>query len=588
MKKETRKVGRPLKEVKTKRVQCIIPETVLQDLDKRVGLLPKSERDRSKVITLAINEWLKPNKKKRSKNVYLKFFGFIDYFLYKGLWGSLNTILENDKELEILNNIKKKLVLGESPDDKEIECFNNLLAKQKFYIDNSLKLNCSSKPVMILAEMLFLNRSLPMKDYAGYCKECGVFFYKEKAKQLFHSPICKLKYYEKIKKSNQNPLKESRILAIEKDIKDKALKSPINISEILRSIDPNKNNIDTVKELVKGISNLSGNKFSIFKELWKNSIGKIDELLRLGTVFGAQYIDELIKKIIAKGNINALKNYTIENFADDVATDFFAETGKMKNELKKWLLKSLTPNRFYALKNCVLGLRTGYLEKEQEKIEALNKSIKYYENTFEKEYNLNNNKLYSFEKNYYIIIAKTELIQYEKNLDKRINLYNELLKENRLNLGVYLGLFFTYFNKYSEQEEEKYRLKIIYYYKCFRRIKKALGLLGVNKIKSDRRGFKELSTCPIYLQHYPILTAITAYVLAANGQTKEALEIINQPDVRYISDKHKILAADAYIYIFSILKDTKKGIEALEKLDLKPETFEEKKKKLLEESKKDN
>lgn len=586
MKKETRKIGRPLKEVKTKRVQCIIPETVLQDLDKRVGLLPKSERDRSKVITLAINEWLKPNKKKRSKNVYLKFFGFIDYFLYKGLWGSLNTILENDKELEILNNIKKKLVLGESPDDKEIECFNNLLAKQKFYIDNSLKLNCSSKPVMILAEMLFLNRSLPMKDYAGYCKECGVFFYKEKAKQLFHSPICKLKYYEKIKKSNQNPLKESRILAIEKDIKDKALKSPINISEILRSIDPNKNNIDTVKELVKGISNLSGNKFSIFKELWKNIIGKTDELLRLGIDFFNQYIDELIKKIIAKGNINALKNYTIENFADDVATDFFAETGKMKNELKKWLLKSLTPNRFYARKNFVLG--TGYLEKEQEKIEALNKSIEYYENTFEKEYNLNNNKLYSFEKNFYIIIAKTELIQYEKNLDKRIELYVELLKEDRLNLGIYLYLICTYFVKLQEKNEEKYRLKIIYYYKCFRRIKKALGLLGVNKIKSEKRFYKELSTCPIYLQHYPILTAITAYVLAANGQTKEALETINQPDARYVSDKHKNIAANVYIYIFSILKDTKKGIEALEKLDLKPETFEEKKKKLLEESKKDN
>ncbi len=571
-----KKVGRPKKDIKTSRVQCIIPETVKQELDERIKLLPKNDRDRSKVITLAINEWLKPNKKKRLKNLYIKFFGFIDPSLDKGLFGNLNTIVEKDDDLEILDIIQEKLVSGENPNNDEIERFNNLLAKQKFYIDKSLKLNCTSTQVRILAEMLFLNRSYPMKDYAGYCKECGVFFYKEKAKQRFHSPVCKLKYYEKMKKNNQDPRKESKILSVEKDIKDKTLETGLNISEILRSIDPNKNIIETVKELINEICLLSGYKFSIFKELWQNGKGKLDEITRLTNLFINDYIEELTKRY----DISVLKNYTVENFADDIAKDFFPEIGRMRIQLKKWLLKFLTPNRFNARRDLALG--SGYLEDKQDRIIALNNGIKYYENTFEKEYDLDNNKQLIFEKRGNILLAKTELIQYEEDLDKRIELYIKLLNENRLNLGAYYYLICTYCEKLLEKNEEKYRSKVIYYYKCFRRIKKVSGLLRLNRIQSERRMFKELSTFPIFLQHYAKVTAFTAIALVMNKKAEEALEIMNQPGVKYISAEDKEIAAVAYSMIFRDLKNVDKGIEYLEKLDLQPELFEKNKKRLIE------
>ena len=50
----------------------------------------------------------------------------------------------------------------------------------------------------------------------------------------------------------------------------------------------------------------------------------------------------------------------------------------------------------------------------------------------------------------------------------------------------------------------------------------------------------------------------------------------------YITYEEKDLASEAYVSIFRALKNTEKGIEALESLDLKPEIFKEKKKKLLE------
>lgn len=571
-----KKVGRPQKEIKTKRVQCIIPETVLDELDDKIKQLPKNERDRSKIITTAINEWLRPNRKKRVKNLYLKFFGFRDSSLDKGLWGDLNTVVEKDSDLDILLIIQKKIILGESPNDNEIELFNKLLAKQKFYIDKSLRLNCSSNLVRILTEKLFLNKCYPLKDYAGYCKECGVFFYKEKAKQLFHSPVCKLKYYDRIKKNRHTPQKESLIIANERNVRDKLLKERLNITEILRAIGSEKNAIETVKELIKSICIVSGNKFSIFKELWQNGVGKLDEFLRLSTIFYNDYIEELIRRHTIKGDISVLKNYTVDNLADDMANDFFPEIGRMRIQFKKWLLKSLTPNRFNARRDLILG--SSYLKKDQDCINALNKTVDYYQNTFEKEYSLNNDKQLTFEKKNNLILAKTFLIRYEKDLDKRINLYVELLNENRLNLGAYAHLILTYF----EKDVEKYKLKIIYYYKCFSRIKKALGILKVNKINSERRIFKELSTCPIFLKTFAILTVLTSLVLIKNEQPNEALEILTQPDVKYITDEEKDLASEAYVSIFCALKNSEKGIEALESLDLKPEIFKEKKKKLLE------
>jgi hypothetical protein len=573
-----KKVGRPQKEIKTKRVQCIIPEAVLQELDDKVKLLPKNERDRSKVITSAINEWLKPNRKKRLKNLYLKFFGFRDSSIEKGLFENLNTVVENDSDLDILMIIQQKIILGENPNDDEIDRFNKLLEKQKFYIDKSLKLNCSSNLVRLFTEKLFLNKFYPMKDYAGYCKECGVFFYKEKAKQLFHSPVCKLKYYEKIKKNKHTPQKESLIIANEENVRNKILNEKVNISEILRSINPNKNAIETVKELINGICILSGYKFSIFKELLLNSKGKSDDILRLTIIFQGEYIEELTKRY----DISVLKNYTVENFADDMAKEFLPETGRMRIQFKKFVLKSITPNRFNARKNFILG--SGYLENKQDRIIALNNGIKYYETTFEREYDLNNDKSLIFEKRNNILMAKTELIQYEEDLDKRIKLDVELLKENRLNLGIYFYLICNYCTKLQEKNEEKYRIKIIYYYKCFRRIKRVLGLLNLNKIQSERRMFKELSTIPIFLQHYAKITTFAAIALVMNKNTEEALEVINQPDVKYISDEDKEMAALAYSMIFSDLKNVDKGIEYLEKLNLQPDLFEKSKAFLLKNS----
>ena len=65
---------------------------------------------------------------------------------------------------------------------------------------------------------------------------------------------------------------------------------------------------------------------------------------------------------------------------------------------------------------------------------------------------------------------------------------------------------------------------------------------------------------------------------------EEALEVINQPDVKYISDEDKEMAALAYSMIFSDLKNVDKGIEYLEKLNLQPDLFEKSKAFLLKNS----
>ena len=189
-------IGRPRKTIKTKRIQAVIPEEILNKLDKKV----RSDKnlDRSKALTEAVNEWLGLSKRKRSfENIYKKFFG------YSGATNeelfSDEKVDNNSEESKIIKLISERLFEDRTLFTKEVDEINDYISKQTFYVDNKLRLHCNSKKLLDLLGKLFLNSQFPINNFIGRCNYCGKEFFKKKLSQKYDTPICKIHNLEKKK-----------------------------------------------------------------------------------------------------------------------------------------------------------------------------------------------------------------------------------------------------------------------------------------------------------------------------------------------------------------------------------------------------
>ena len=142
-------IGRPRKTIKTKRIQAVIPEEILNKLDKKVS--SDKNLDRSKALTEAVNEWLGLTKKKRSfENIYKKFFGYSGLTKedpLKVLHNSENLEID-EEENKIIEIIEKKLFSSEKLTGREYLQINAFIEKQSFNIDKELNFTCTSSKLL--------------------------------------------------------------------------------------------------------------------------------------------------------------------------------------------------------------------------------------------------------------------------------------------------------------------------------------------------------------------------------------------------------------------------------------------------------
>lgn len=343
-------IGRPRKTIKTKRIQAVIPEEILNKLDKKVS--SDKNLDRSKALTEAVNEWLGLTKKKRSfENIYKKFFG------YSGLTKEdplkvlhCNRNLEIDEEENrIIEIIEKKLFTSENLTEKEYLQINAFVEKQNFTIDKELHFCCTSSKLITIIEKLFLNSKYPINDYIGHCKYCGKEFFKKKITQKYDTPICKIQTYEEQKNETSNP---EEVVKINKIIKNLKSKSKFDINPYF---DRNDNDgFEKLKKIVEDLCVVSNYKYSIFKKKFKqyilqneNEMGDIDKI----------YIAHLVKNL----SLEEIRNLTLENFADYISKELFPD----KNNIRFYAAKNLMENSqkiFGISKNMAISLK---LEREK-------------------------------------------------------------------------------------------------------------------------------------------------------------------------------------------------------------------------------
>ncbi|MBR4261173.1 MAG: hypothetical protein IKQ33_04400 [Clostridia bacterium] len=362
-------IGRPRKTIKTKRIQAVIPEEILNKLDKKVS--SDKNLDRSKALTEAVNEWLGLTKKKRSfENIYKKFFGYSGLTKedpLKVLHNSENLEID-EEENKIIEIIEKKLFSSEKLTGREYLQINAFIEKQSFNIDKELNFTCTSSKLLTIIEKLFLNSKYPINDYIGHCKYCGKEFFKKKITQKYDTPICKIQTYEEQKNETNNPAEVVRINKIIKNLKSKS-----NF-DVKPYFDRNDNNgFEKLKKIVEDLCVVSNYKYSIFKKKFKqfqnkNEIEGINEL----------YIAHLVRNL----SLKEIQNLTLEGFANYIAGELFPD----KNNIRFYAAKNLMEeyqNMFVVSKNMALFLKT---EREQS-IEINDKSQIYTNilNTMEEE-----------------------------------------------------------------------------------------------------------------------------------------------------------------------------------------------------------
>ncbi len=335
-------IGRPRKTIKTKRIQAVIPEEILNKLDKKVS--SDKNLDRSKALTEAVNEWLGLTKKKRSfENIYKKFFG------YSGL--TKESPLEvlhcsrdqeiDEEENKIIEIIERKLFASENLTEKEYLQINAFVEKQNFTIDKELHFCCTSSKLLTIIEKLFLNSKYPINDFIGHCKYCGKEFFKKKITQKYDTPICKIQTYEEQKNKTNNPVEVVKINKIIENLKSKSkfdIKTYFDIN--------NDNGFEKLKKIVEDLCVVSNYKYSIFKKKFKqyihqneNEINSIREL----------YIAHLVKNL----TLEKIRNLTLEDFANYISQELFPNKNNIRiyaeKDLKEEFRKIFVFSKYMAL-----------------------------------------------------------------------------------------------------------------------------------------------------------------------------------------------------------------------------------------------
>ena len=440
-------IGRPRKTIKTKRIQAVIPEEILNKLDKKVS--GDKNLDRSKALTEAVNEWLGLTKKKRSfENIYKKFFGYNG--ATKEELFSDKIIDNNSEESKITKLILERLFEDRRLLSKEVEEINNFISKQTFFIDNKLRLHCNSEKLLEVLKKLFLNSQFPINNYIGHCSFCGKEFFKKKVSQKYDTPICKIHNLEK-RKSETSNIKEAvhlkqKIESIKKD-------SKFDIKEYL---DINSEySFEKIKKLIEDICYKADFKYSGFKKNFKKLLNDNYELEGFGNLFNI-YMAHLIKTYDSE----TIKKLEYENFGDFFAEDVFPDKKDIRSFVSKDIKDLISKNSFEKRKDYILvSIEIAKLPDElQERawLEVGNKFLMPEESEI-----LNNQKIPDiFKKNIINSIKLLKAFASKKyHPEASIEICENILKENENNIKAMELLIDTYFSMGPSKYKE-----VIYYY----------------------------------------------------------------------------------------------------------------------------
>ena len=451
-------VGRPKRTDVTKRIQCVIPEEVLNKLDDKIKSQQDSKNDRSKAITEAVKNWLGfSNTKRNFENIYAKL----------GEPFSKENLNNLDDFAEL---IIEKLISDDTDESKltkeEIDKINDLLSKLKISTNYNLEVESNIKEAFILEKILFLNKLYPIKNYLGKCPKCGTIFFKKRYDQKFDTKACNILIFDKELSEKSSDLKKH--IDIKKAVEDLKLKidsDSIIINDYINKKNNNKSYIITMKNILNDICLECDYSFSKLKKFFKKVKDVNSELYNFILNFHIEYEEYLINSF----SIEEKENMTRDSWAKITAKEFFPITNNIRYHFENWLKLVVTPLFFKLRKDMIIAkdkIRNSYLgSPEYFKAKhdfniAIEEFIKYYEN---------NDELGVFEKFVNIVRSKQLLIREnifnnDFDIDKAVQDCNEILEAYPNDIDARSLIIIINFKKFLLQPSDEIIQEIISQY----------------------------------------------------------------------------------------------------------------------------
>ena len=535
------KAGRPKNKIVTKRIQYVIPQEVLDELDKKINpnSIDEDYKDRSKLITKAIKEMLglspKSPKKKHFENIYDKFFQTDDPTLKNKLFKPFK--LETDEEIKIVDKLINKIIGGQPIASEEIEAFNNTLRNQSFWIDDNLNVNCSSECISAFLFMLELNQKYPIANHLGLCKKCKRPFFKKKSIEKFCSRTCKIQYFYNLRDKTNDPLNYKYLTEKIKKLKRDKNKSvflfkdynTVEGGELLRW-----------KKIIHDCYLSCNNNYSVFKDIIsKNLIGNKEQMNRSTVLL----ITEITSLLLDK-DVKEIEDLTVDNFVNMFVDRIFPKECSRSiklnsiNDLKKFI----PINRFKVEKDFLIATKKLVITKgknDNEFLNSINELKKYYNHQFEQDYHNilskedieNGKKTTLLQANLLIADRKYKNGQ----IDECIEICNDILKIDSSYINAHGLIIDALYAKKSWEQ-------IIYHY---------------NKIE------KTSSNYPIFID-YDNIKCLSAMAFHKNGNSEKALEIL-RPENLFTSNNAKKVRGLVLLEIYEDNKDFEQAKIALSK-----------------------
>ncbi len=522
--------GRPKKSIKTKRIQAVLPEEILFQLDKKVD--GDKNLDRSKALTEAVNQWLGLTKKKRSfENIYKKFFG---NSVGKDVELKPFAVLKkkNLQEETIIKIILGKLFENKTLTPEETKEINDYLSGIKISVNSFLRLDFKSKEILEVFGKLYLNTVFPINDYIGHCKYCGKEFFKRKKSQKYDTPVCKIHYLEDIKNKTNDPNEYKRLI------------EQIGINKQNFKIDVNsfyninyESTFERIKGFIESLCFKADYKYSRFKKLFLKYLNDEYELKGFGNILYI-YLSHIVKNY----SYLDIEKLEYEKFGDFFAEELFPDVKDIRLDASKDI-KELVSEECFAKRKVFLLLTYKILELpinffSQEWTDFINLDIsKFISNLFY------NKKISKELKKDLIKVGNILKAVGCKNFhtDKTIEICKNMIKENEDDIETIALLIDSFVNARKFKE-------VIFYYNKLKEIEKRNNKVLV----TDNSPFANLLPSIPYLdfinlRHIEVYSAFAAtfegnYELSANILNGEIIK-----NLRKLKEQgKKILDIDLY------------------------------------------
>ena len=424
-----KRVGRPKRTDVTKRIQCVIPDEVLIQLDDKIKSLHDSKIDRSKVITESIKSWLGiTNSRRNFDNIYTKFFSLSDR-TFTGLFSKNES---KDLSEELVGDIIDKIVTGKPLTDEDLVKLNELLSQQKITINNDLEIHSNFESILGLEKMLFLNMKYPMKDYLGKCKWCGNHFIKKRSDQQYDTTACKIEYYK------NKAIKNTKLNNEIEKIRNSIDYSSISLLSFINQDNIGSSYIEKAKNIIAKICLECNYSFPKLKKYIENALENDKgntRLTRFLINLAGDYESSFLMKEISLEEIEKIE---FDSWAKKTAREFFPIKNNIRYHFEKWLKSRFSQKRFYIEKNKVIALKKiiqaeiqldfiKYISAKESMKKSIEDSIDYFENNYELEEGYN--KETQTNKTIFIIRNKLELVDFDlTSIEEGIKCCNEILE----------------------------------------------------------------------------------------------------------------------------------------------------------------